>query len=115
MEGRVAGCLLAGICTGAVLDTAIYFTCRKLLPKTEYVTIVAIGAWRLLVAMYIVSALPCIRIRRCRGTEPGTCTSEEEAGNNRADRTVHEFVRAAFLLGMFISPTMLIYVLLTRW
>jgi hypothetical protein len=108
MSGLVAaGCFIAGVCTGAVLDTAIFFTCRKLLPKAEYVPIAAIGAWRVIVA--IVSALPCIR--RCRGAEPGA--SEEEAGNNQADRTVHELLRAAFLLGMFISPTMLVYVLLT--
>jgi hypothetical protein len=99
-------CFLAGICTGAVLDTAIFFTCGKLLPKAEYVPIVAIGAWRVIVG--IVSALPCIRRR---GAEPGA--SEEEARNNEADRTAHELIRAAFLLGMFISPTMLIYVLLT--
>jgi hypothetical protein len=92
---------LGGICIGTVIDTAIYFASQKIAPNTEHVEVIAIGAWRAMLAVGITVAT----IRWCLWKE-----TPEDRDRNRAAVWVTAFYDSLFI-GLFISPTALIYLL----
>jgi hypothetical protein len=96
--GLVCACL-AGICIGSGVDTAIYFSSPKLAPNTENVRVEAIGVWRGIIAVGMtIASIRCCCWRR---------TEEDRAGISTG--VWYAAFCNAFLLGLFISPTVLIY------
>lgn len=99
MAGLVVGCcFMVGVVAGAAVDTATYFVCKELVPEVEYLPLILMAAYRSIQVL----GMGCI----CRIPRSVNTTEHGEP-------TIQQFYFASTfggLLGLFVTPTFLIYI-----